>query len=163
MVAGSAAHEDLARWQVAGAPGLISSPFVVCEPSSAARNSQTALRFAQGGSWHRFMLENRIEAAIDAPTRDRVAWKDRQACQRSDDTMYKSPFATESNKANIREASAARAYLTQRELDVLNVPVCRCAHYRQNPRTSAAWEKIMPQVVCDAARRKRNQAQRTPP
>ena len=163
VVAGSAAHEDLARWQVAGAPGLISSPFVVCEPSSAARNSQTTLRFAQGGSWHRFMLENRIEVAINAPTRDRVAWNDRQACQRSDDTMYESPFATESNKANIREASAARARLTQRELDILSVPVCRCGHYRQNPRTSAAWEQIMPQVVCDAARRKRNQAQRTPP
>ncbi len=50
VVAGSAAREDLVGWQVAGAPGLISSPFVVCEPSSAASNSQTALRFAEGGA-----------------------------------------------------------------------------------------------------------------
>ena len=148
---------------MAGAPGLISSPFVVSEPSSAAFNSQTALRFAEGGSWHWFVLENRIGAAANAPTRDRVAWKHRQACQRSDDAVCGSPFATESNKANIREASAARARLTQRELDVLNVPVCRCAHYRQNPRTSVVWEQIMPQVVCDAARHKRNQAQQTSP
>lgn len=79
--AGSAAREDLVRWQVAGAPGLISSPFVVCEPSSATRNSQMALRFAEGGSWHRFVLDDRIGMASNAPPRDRVAWKDRQACQ----------------------------------------------------------------------------------
>ena len=103
VVAGSAAGEDLLRWQVAGAPSLISSPLVVCEPSSAARNSQAALRFAEGGAWHRFVLEDRIEIAIsNAPPRARVAWKDRQACQRSDDTMYRSPFATETNRANIR-------------------------------------------------------------
>ena len=163
MVAGPDASEDLVRWQVAGAPGLISSPFVVCEPSSVARNSQTALRFAEGGAWHRFVLDDRIETAWDASPRDRVAWKDRQACQRSDDTMYRSPFATETNRASIRERSAERARLTQRELDALNVSACRCAHYRRSSRTSAAWEQIMPQVVCDAARRKRNQAQRLPP
>lgn len=163
VVAGSAACEDLVGWQVAGAPGLISSPFVVCEPSSAESNSQTALRFAEGGAWHRFVLEDRIEMASQARPRDRVAWKDRQACQGSDNTMYRSPFATETNKARIRERSAERARLTQIELDDLNVSVCRCAHYRRQPRTSAAWEQIMPQVVCDAARRKRNQAQQTPP
>ena len=163
VVAGSAAREDLVSWQVAGAPGLISSPFVVCEPSSVALNSQTALSFAEGGSWHRFVLDDRIETADDAPPRGRVAWKDRQACQRSDDTMYRSPFATETNKARIRERSAERARLTQLELDDLNVSVCRCAHHRGNPRTSAAWEQIMPQVVCDAIRRKRNQTQQTPP
>lgn len=163
VVAGPGAHEDLVRWQVAGSPGLISSPFVVCEPSSAARNSQTALHFAEGGAWHRFVIEDRIEVAIDAPTQDRVTWKDRQACQRSDNTMYRSPFATESNRTKIREASAARAHLTQRELDVLDVPICRCDHHRKNPRTSSAWEQIMPQVVCDAVRRERNQARRTPP
>ncbi len=77
--------------------------------------------------------------------------------------MYNSPFATESNRAKIRDASAERARLTQRELDALNVEVCRCAHHRQDLRTSAVWEQIMPQVVCDAARRKRNQAQQSPP
>lgn len=158
VVAGSAAGEDLLSWQVAGAPGLISSPLVVCESSSTARNSQTALRFAEGGAWHRFVLEDRIEIASNAPPRDRVAWKDRQACQRSDDTMYRSPFATETNRANIRERSAVRACVTQLELDDLNVSVCRCAHYRRSSRTSAAWEQIMPQVVCDAIRRKRKQA-----
>ena len=150
-------------WQVAGAPGLISSPFVVCEASSVASNPQTALSFAEGGAWHRFVLEDRIGMASRARTRDRVVWKDRQACQRSDDTMYRSPFATEPNKARIRERSAERARLTQFELDDLNVSVCRCAHYRRNPGTSAAWEQIMPQVVCDAVRSKRNQAQQIPP
>ncbi len=109
------------------------------------------------------MLEDRIGTASNAPPRDRVAWKDRQACQRSDDTMYKSPFATETNRANIRERSAERARLTQLELDDLNVSVCGCAHYRRSPRTSAAWEQIMPQVVCDAARHKRNRSQQPPP
>jgi len=159
VIAGSAAREDFVGWQVAGAPGLISSPFVVCEPSSAASDSQTALSFAEGGAWHRFALEDRVGMAKRARPRYRVAWKDRQACQRSDDTMYRSPFAAESNKARIRERSAERARLTQRELDDLNVSVCRCAHYRRNPRTSAAWEQIVPQVVCDAARRKHTQAQ----
>ena len=163
VVAGPDAREDLVRWQVAGAPGLVSSTFVVCEPSSAARNSQTALRFAEGGAWHRFVLDDRIETAWDAPPRDRVAWKDRQACQGSDNTMYWSPFATETNKANIRERSAMRARQTQRELDALDIDICQCKHYRQNPRTSAAWEQIMPQVICDAVRRKRNQAQQPPP
>ena len=163
VVAGSAAREDLVGWQVAGAPGLISSPFVVCEPSLAASNSQTALSFAEGGAWHRFVLEDRVGMASRARPRDRAAWKDRQACQRSDDTMYRSPFATEPNKARIRERSAERARLTQLELDDLSVSVCLCAHYRRNPRTSAAWEQIMPQVVCDAVRRKRNQAQQIPP
>ena len=163
VVAGSAAREDLVGWQVAGAPGLISSPFVICEPSSAVSNSQTALRFAEGGAWHRFVLEDRIGTASNAPPRARVAWKDRQACQGSDDTMYKSPFATETNRANIRERSAERARLTQLELDALNVTVCRCAHYRRSSRTSAAWEQIMPQIVCDEARHKRNQAQQSPP
>ena len=162
VVAGSAAREDLVGWQVAGAPGLISSPFVVCEPSSAASNSQTALRFAEGGAWHRFVLEDRIGMADRARPRDRVAWQDRQACQGSDETMYRSPFATETNKARIRERSAERARLTQIELDDLNVSGCRCAHYRRSSRTSAAWEQIMPQFVCDAARRKRNQAQQPP-
>ncbi len=159
VVAGSAAREDLVDWQVAGAPGVISSPFVVCEPSSAASNSQTARRFAEGGAWHWLVLDDRIGAACNAPPRVRVAWKDRQACQGSDDTMYRSPFATESNRARIRARSAERARLTQLELDDLKVTVCRCAHYRRDPRTSAAWEQIMPQVVCDAARYKRNQAQ----
>ena len=144
---------------MAGAPGLISSPFVVGEPSSAELNSRTALRFAEGESWHRFVLDDRIGRASDIPPRDRVAWQDRQACQRSDDTMYRSSFATETNKANIREKSAARARHTQRELDALEVDMCQCKRYRQNPRTSAAWEQIMPQVVCDAVRSKRNQAQ----
>ena len=163
VVAGSAAREDLVGWQVAGAPGLISSPFVVCEPSSAASNSHTALRFAEGGAWHRFVLEDRIETASNAPPRARVAWKDRKASQGADDTMYKSPLATETNRARIRERSAERARLTQIELDDLNITVCRCARYRRSARTSAAWEQIMPQVVCDAARRKRNQAQQPPP
>ena len=163
VVAGSGAREDLVSWQVAGSPGLISSPFVVCEPSAAARDSQTALRFAEGGAWHWFVLDDRIELASDASPRYRVAWKDRQACQGSDNTMYGSPFATETNKANIREKSAERARQTQRELDALDIDICQCKHYRQNPRTSAAWEQIMPQVVCDAARRKRNEAQQAPP
>ena len=118
VVARSAASEDLVHWQVAGSLGLISSPFVVCEPSSAARDSQTALRFAEGGSWYRFVLDDRIEAAWDTSPRDRVAWKDRQACQGSDDTMCRSPFATATNKTNIWERSAARARQTQRELGV---------------------------------------------
>ena len=151
------------QWQVAGSPGLLSSPFVVCEPSSAKQVAQTALRFAEGGAWHRFVLEDRMKIADNAPRRTRVAWKARQACQRSAEIMHRSPFATETGKAKIREASAERARLTQRELDDLNVAVCRCDHYRRNPRTSAAWKQVMPQVVCDAARRKRNQAQQPPP
>ena len=163
VVAGSASPEHIMQWQVAGSPGLLSSPFVVCEPSSAKQIAQTVLRFAEGGAWHRFVLEDRMKIADNAPRRTRVAWKDRQACQGSAEIMHRSPFATESGKARIREASAERASLTQRELDALNVAVCRCGHYRRNPRTSAAWEQIMPQVVCDAARHKRNQAQQPPP
>ena len=71
--------------------------------------------------------------------------------------MYSSPFVTETSKAKIREQSAERARLTQLELDDLNVSVCQCDHYRQDARTSAAWEQTMPQVICDAIRRKRNQ------
>ena len=136
-------------WQVTSAPGLFSSTFVVCEPSAAEGDAQKVLRFAEGGNWHRFVLDDRIEIADNAPRRARVAWRDRQACQRSADIMHRSPFATETNQAKIREASAGRAGLTQRELDALNVAVCRCHHYRGNPRTSAAWEQIMPQVVCE--------------
>ena len=109
------------------------------------------------------MLGDRIEMASDAPPWGRVAWKDRQACQGSGNTMYGSLFATETNGANIRARSAVRASQTQRELDALDIDICRCEHYRQNPRTSAAWEQIMPQVVCDAARLKHDQAQRPPP
>ena len=144
---------------MAGAPGLISSQFVVCEPSSAARNAPAVLRFAEGGSWHRLVLKDRIGLASNAPPHARAAWTDRQACQSSDDTVYGSPFVTETTKAKIREASAARARLTQGDLDALTGPLCRCAHYRQDSQASAAWKQIMPQVVCDAIRRERNQAQ----
>ena len=166
---GSAVDEDLLYWQVAGAPGLISSPFVVCEPS-AALDAHKVLRLAEGGVWHRFVLEDRIEIAGNVLPRTRSVWKDRQACQGTAETMHRSPFATETGKAKIREASAERARLTQRELDALNVPVCRCRDRRKpdrrKPRSrqiSAAWKQIMPQVVCDEARHKHNQAQQVPP
>ena len=142
---GPAVHEDLLRWQVAGSPGLFSSPFVVCEPSSAAVDAQKVLHFAEGGNWHRFVLDERMEIADNAPRSTRVSWEDRQECQRSAETKHRSPSATESDKTKIpRGQRRARARLTQRELDDLNVAVCRCDHHRQDRRTSAVWEQIMP-------------------
>lgn len=159
IVEGSSSQDGLVQSQVAGALRLLSSPYLICQPSFSAAVSERALCQAEGGEWHRFALKERCRLADKATWGDHLRWHDRQLRQESDDAKYLLPEVTESEKSDIRQRSSERACLTQSELDALGAQACACRQYRRGPRTSALWAQIMPQVICDAARHKRNKAQ----
>lgn len=160
VVEGSSSQEKLIQWQSAGARRLLSSPHLICQPSSSAAISKKALRYTEGGDWHRLALDRRCQLANNATWGDRIRWHDRQLRQKSDLARYALPETTESEKSEIWQRNAERARLTQGELDAQGLQTCACKLYRQEPVTSAAWAQIMPQVICDAVQRKRNESRR---
>ena len=155
VVHGSADHETLLMGQLAGVPGLYSTPYLICEPSALEQTSETALRLAEGGNWHWYAINSRIDlpAARSAPDALQTDWRKRGLRHERNQALCADPTTTHSMKNKYRSIMVEDARKTQRDLDDLHVPVCDCARLRRNREVSDLWKAVMPQTVCQEIRR----------
>lgn len=147
---------DPLRWQLAGAPGQFSTPYLICEPSTLERTASAALAWTAGGTMHWYALSNRIDLCGNRASSDlRADWRRRFQRYERNQSLYGEPSTTDTVKDEIQRTMAEDAHKIQEDLDMLGVSVCACKQHRQNPEISALWESFMPQVLCDEIRRKR--------
>lgn len=159
VVPSSINHVDLCMWQLGGAPDLLSTPYLICEPSALERTASTALELAEGGNWHLHALRERIDLCGDSSTREmNPELRRRLRCQERNQRRHGSHTTADSKKAKLRRKMAEEARTIQADLDKLDVPVCACRTHRQNHNVSDLWKSVMPQVICDAVRQQRNPA-----
>ena len=153
----SVEHGSLVKFQLGGAPDLLSTPYLICEPSALEQTMGTALDLAEGGDWHWAAIRNRVDFYGDSSTREMNRdWRRRIRCQVRNQRRHAAPTTADSKKAKLRRKMAEEARAIQADLDKLNVPVCACKQHRQNSEISDVWKSVMPQVICDAVRQRRN-------
>ena len=148
-------HVDLVMWQLGGAPDLFSTPYLICEPSALERTRGTALELAEGGNWHWYALRSRIDICGASSTRKRD-WRRRIRCQERNQRRHASLTTADPKKAKLRRRMASEARKIQTELDEFGAPVCACKQDRQNSNVSGVWKSVMPQIICDTVRQRRN-------
>ncbi len=154
---GSLDFESLLWFQLGGAPGLISSPYLVCEPSALERIANTALRLTEGGNWHWNAIDNRIALCGDsAPGPLRADWHQRTTRHTRNQATSADPTTTYSMRRKLQAISTKDARKIQDDLDELGVQVCACKQHRNNPEVSTLWKTTMPEAVCYEIRRQRN-------
>ena len=155
VILGELSHEDLVLLQLAGGPGVIPSHYLICEPSTLQQTAETALRLSEGGSAHWFALNDRmVLCGKRAPREIRVHWQKHKArCDR-----YRGLLEITSSpvKQRLKRTLAEDAAKIQKDLDELGVPVCDCMNYRTIQETSASWNAVMSQVICDGIRAQEN-------
>ena len=145
--------------QLGGVPTEFTPPYLICKPSTLEQTSETALCQAEGGNWHWYAIGARIDlCGRSAPDELRADWQQRTNRHDRDQGLF--GIATSPVKQRFRETMAEDARKLQKDLDDLDVDVCSCAHYRDNPHDSisALWKASMPQVICDEVRRQRNRS-----
>ena len=153
VISSSIEFADLLEFSLAGASGLFSTPYLICEPSALERMTTTALALTEGGTMHWLALRNRVDLCDDSVAGSlRVDWQERIRRQKLNQGLCGDPTTADSRKAKIRLSLAEDARKIQTDLDALDVPVCACKHHSQNPAVSALWIPVMPQVICDTIR-----------
>ena len=154
VLRGSADHETLLMGQLAGVPGLYSTSYLICEPSALKQTSETALRLAEGGNWHWYAINSRIDLpdARSAPDASQTDWRNRAILHERNQAICADPTTTHSMKNKYRSIMVEDARKIQTDLDDLHVPVCDCARLRSD-REAALWKAVMPQTVCQEIRR----------
>lgn len=157
VVSSSIRFEDLLHFSLAGAPGLFSTPYVICQPSALERTANEVLALTEGGWMHWYALRNRIDLCMASVSRGLGRdWHDRIQRYGLNQGLYGDPTTTESGKAEIGISMRENARKIQRDLDAHGAPVCACKQHRQNSAVSNLWKSVMPQVICDDIRRNRN-------
>ena len=153
----SADHETLLTFQIGGVPGLLGTPYLICEPSALERTAEAALRLFEGGNWHWYAIGNRIDlCGSSAPGALRADWQQRTNRHQRIQAIHEDPTTTQSMKAKYQSMMREDAHKIQQDLDDLDVPMCACDQHRSNPEVNALWKATMPQVICDEMRRQRN-------
>ena len=152
---------DLARGltlRLIAEPGLIATPYLICEPSVLEETAEIALAVTQGNPLHWLALRDRIALFEEATAEQRLAWQRLISDQENRYGWHKDPLTSQSMRAKHREVMATGANEIQADLDRLRVTVCGCRMHRDrdsHPEVANLWQFIMPQVVCDAIRQKR--------
>ena len=158
VVHGEMGFTDLLQWQLAGAPNVLSTPYLVCKTSELERTAEYALAFTEGSHWHWFALCNRIDlCGDDAPDALRRDWRKQIRRCESIQRALADPDTTAKMKGQARSKLSKDANKIQTDLDALGVSICACKQHRANEKTSDVWNSVIPQVLCDAIRRRNNQ------
>lgn len=167
VVAGdSVESEQRITWQLMAEPGLMPTPYLICKPSALEQTAEAALAFTEGNPMHWLALYDRMgiyrnNAATGDFEANLATWQPLMRDQRNRQGWHDDPLTTTSMRRKHRKAMAANARTIQKDLDNLAVTVCDCKGHRDkiaDPDHAALWEHIMPQVVCQHIRQKRNAA-----
>ena len=141
------------RLHLAGEPGLLSTPYVICEPSAVERTAETALALTDGAAWHWLALHGRAHRCAEAATPKQLdRWGQTITRYEGLHGVHADATTTNSMRAKHRRAMAELGGEFHAELDTLGAPICDCRRLRHDPDTKAFWKLVMPQVICDAMR-----------
>ena len=153
-------QDNLLWWQLAGERGSFNSLYLICEPSALERIAERALHLTTGTPAHWTALNDRIDLAVGRHGSDlRADWAQHIERHEHNQNLHDKPNTPEPERELVRAEMAENAREIQADLDRLGVAICACKEHRAGDR-GEEWEAIMPKVLCDAMRQKRNAAHR---
>lgn len=149
---------------LAGEPGLLSVPWVICKPSALDHTAGRVLSFCEGNPTHWMALYDRVGLHWEhVGSQRQAAWR-RRINEHADRLgRHDDPTTSNTMRGRHRRAMAENAQALQVELDELEVPMCDCGSRRDkraDPDMAALWEQVMPKAICQEIRRKRTAAAR---
>lgn len=144
-------HNRLLPMPMAGEPGLLATPWMICEPSALEQTARAVLDLSEGGGWHWLGLRDRMTLCDDASREQQADWDQRCDVYENNQLARGTGKLRESIAARIHDTMTSDALKIQADLDALNAPVCGCSGHR-NGAQGALWRRVIPQLICDAIR-----------
>ena len=145
---------------LAGEPGIVPTPWLICKPSALEQTDQAVLRVSEGGVMHWLGLCDRMDRCWDdAGPQRQAAWRRLRRDYQVQQNRHDASGGPNSISKRHHRAMRDIARGLQTELDEMDVPLCDCDSRRdrkKDPQMAGWWEQVMPQAICQGIRTKRN-------
>ncbi len=149
---------------LAGEPGIVSTPWLICKPSALDQTAQAVLSRSEGGAMHWLGLCDRMDRYWDdADVQRQIAWRRLRRDYETQQKRHDASAGPNSRSKRHHRAMRDMARGLQAELDGLDAPLCNCDSRRDrkaDPEMASRWDQVMPKTICQEIRSKRNTAAR---